>query len=124
MALPFCPCWIANFHKSLQILALSYLPFSNVVVGWVGWRGVAVGGCYCLLVVEWRYQVLAVECWVLAVDCRCRLSLTFSIVGVQLCRKLKVRTANNFGLMYSRKRICQNSFPNFIYIFQKSFMIF
>jgi hypothetical protein len=33
-------------------------------------------------------------------------------------------TANNFGLMYSRKRISQNSFPNFIYIFPKSFMIF
>ncbi len=76
---------IANFHKSLQILALSYLPFSNVVVV----RGVAVGGCYCLLVVEWRYQVLAVECWVLAVNCRCRLLLTFSIVGAQLCRNLK-----------------------------------
>ncbi len=33
-------------------------------------------------------------------------------------------TANKFGLMYSRKRISQNSFPNFIYIFPKSFMIF
>jgi hypothetical protein len=33
-------------------------------------------------------------------------------------------TANNFGIMYSRKRISQNSFPNFIYIFPKSFMIF
>jgi hypothetical protein len=33
-------------------------------------------------------------------------------------------TANNFGLMYSQKRISQNSFPNFIYIFVKSFMIF
>jgi hypothetical protein len=33
-------------------------------------------------------------------------------------------TANNFGLMYSRKRISQNSFPNLIYIFPKSFMIF
>jgi hypothetical protein len=32
-------------------------------------------------------------------------------------------TANNFGLMYSRKRISQNSFPDFIYIFPKSFMI-
>jgi hypothetical protein len=32
-------------------------------------------------------------------------------------------TANNFGLMYSRKRISQNSFPNLIYIFPKSFMI-
>jgi hypothetical protein len=26
--------------------------------------------------------------------------------------------------MYSRERISQNSFPNFIYIFPKSFMIF
>jgi hypothetical protein len=33
-------------------------------------------------------------------------------------------TANNFGLMYSRKRISQNSFPNFIYIIPKSFMVF
>ncbi len=33
-------------------------------------------------------------------------------------------TANKFGLMYSRKRISQNSFPNFIYIFPKSFMMF
>ncbi len=33
-------------------------------------------------------------------------------------------TANKFGLRYSRKRISQNSIPNFIYIFPKSFMIF
>jgi hypothetical protein len=33
-------------------------------------------------------------------------------------------TANNFGIMNSRKRIGQNSFPNFIYIFPESFMIF
>jgi hypothetical protein len=33
-------------------------------------------------------------------------------------------TASNFGLMYSRKRIRQDLFPNFIYIFPKSFMIF
>jgi len=33
-------------------------------------------------------------------------------------------TAKKFGLMYSRKRISQNLFPNFIYIFAKSFMIF
>ncbi len=33
-------------------------------------------------------------------------------------------TANNFGLMYSRKRISQNSFPNFIHIIPKSFMVF
>ncbi len=33
-------------------------------------------------------------------------------------------TANNFGIMYFRKRISQNSFPNFTYIFPKSFMIF
>jgi hypothetical protein len=33
-------------------------------------------------------------------------------------------TANNFGLIYSQKRISQNPFPNFIYIFPKSFMIF
>ncbi len=33
-------------------------------------------------------------------------------------------TANNFGFMYSQKRISQNSFPNGIYIFPKSFMIF
>ncbi len=30
----------------------------------------------------------------------------------------KDHTANNFGIMYSRKRISQNSFSNFIYIFQ------
>jgi hypothetical protein len=35
-----------------------------------------------------------------------------------------VCTANNFGLMYSRKRISQNSFPNFIHIIPKSFMVF
>jgi hypothetical protein len=35
-----------------------------------------------------------------------------------------LHTANKFGLMHSRKRISQNSFPNFIYIFPKSFMIF
>ncbi len=33
-----------------------------------------------------------------------------------------VCTANNFGLMYSRKS--HNSFPNFIYIVPKSFMVF
>ncbi len=33
-------------------------------------------------------------------------------------------TANKFGIMYSRIRISQNSFPNFNYIFSKSFMIF
>jgi len=33
-------------------------------------------------------------------------------------------TANNFGLMYSRKRISQNSFPSFIYIIPNSFMVF
>ncbi len=33
-------------------------------------------------------------------------------------------TANKFGLIYSLKRISQNSFPNFTYIFPKSFMIF
>ncbi len=32
--------------------------------------------------------------------------------------------ANNFGLMYSRKRISQKSFPNFIHIISKSFVIF
>jgi hypothetical protein len=37
---------------------------------------------------------------------------------------LTVCTANNFGIMYARKRISQNSFPNLIYIFPKSFMIF
>jgi hypothetical protein len=34
------------------------------------------------------------------------------------------RTANNFGLMCSRKRISQNLFPNLIYIIPKSFMVF
>ncbi len=33
-------------------------------------------------------------------------------------------TANKFGIMYSRKRISQNLFLNFIFIFPKSFMIF
>ncbi len=33
-------------------------------------------------------------------------------------------TANNFGLMYSRKRISQNSFPILIYIIPKSFTVF
>jgi hypothetical protein len=33
-------------------------------------------------------------------------------------------TANNFGLMCSRKRISQNSFPNLIYIMPKSFTVF
>ncbi len=33
-------------------------------------------------------------------------------------------TTNNFELMNSRKRISQNSFPNFIYIIPKSFMVF
>jgi hypothetical protein len=33
-------------------------------------------------------------------------------------------TANNFGFMYSRNRIGQYSFPNFIYIFPKAFMKF
>jgi hypothetical protein len=33
-------------------------------------------------------------------------------------------TANNFGFMYSRNRIYQYSFPNFIYIFPNSFTIF
>jgi hypothetical protein len=36
----------------------------------------------------------------------------------------EVHTANNFGIMYSRKRSSQNSFPNLIYIFPESFMIF
>ncbi len=35
-----------------------------------------------------------------------------------------VCTANNFEFMYSWKRISQNSFPKFIYIFSKSFMKF
>ncbi len=35
----------------------------------------------------------------------------------------KSYTANNFGLMYSRKRISQNSFSNFIFITPKSFMV-
>jgi hypothetical protein len=39
-------------------------------------------------------------------------------------QRLMSLTANNFGRMYSRKRISQTSFPNFIYIFPKSFMIF
>jgi hypothetical protein len=34
-----------------------------------------------------------------------------------------MHTANNFGLMCSRKRISQNSFPNLIYIIPKSFMV-
>ncbi len=38
--------------------------------------------------------------------------------------QIKFCTANNFGLMYSQKRISQNSFPNFIYINRKSFMTF
>jgi hypothetical protein len=33
-------------------------------------------------------------------------------------------TANNFGLIYSRKRISQNSFPNSIHIIPKSSMEF
>ncbi len=33
-------------------------------------------------------------------------------------------TANNFGLMCSRKRISQNSFPDLIHIIPKSFMVF
>jgi hypothetical protein len=33
-------------------------------------------------------------------------------------------TANNFELMYSRQRISQNSFPKFLYIVPKSFIIF
>jgi hypothetical protein len=32
--------------------------------------------------------------------------------------------ANNFRFMYYQKRISQNSFPNLIYIFPKSFLIF
>jgi hypothetical protein len=32
--------------------------------------------------------------------------------------------ANNFGLMYSRKRNSQNLFPNFIHIIPKSFVVF
>jgi hypothetical protein len=39
-------------------------------------------------------------------------------------RDPKVYTANNFGFMYSRKRISQNSFPNFICVIPKSFMVF
>ncbi len=35
-----------------------------------------------------------------------------------------MRTANNFGLMYSRKRISQNSFPNLSHIIPKSLMVF
>ncbi len=38
--------------------------------------------------------------------------------------ELTFHTANNFGLMCSRKRIGQNSFPNLICIIPKSFMVF
>jgi hypothetical protein len=40
------------------------------------------------------------------------------------CRSSSSCTANNFGLMCSRKRIGQNSFPNLIYVILKSFMVF
>jgi hypothetical protein len=50
---------------------------------------------------------------------------TVSLVEVTHFNKLYRRyTANNFGLMYSRKRISQNSFPNLIHIIPKSFMAF
>jgi hypothetical protein len=35
-----------------------------------------------------------------------------------------LHTANSFQFLYYLIRISQNSFPNFIYIFPKSFMIF
>jgi hypothetical protein len=41
-----------------------------------------------------------------------------------ILKPLAACTANNFGFMYSRKRISQKSFPKFIYIYPKSFMIF
>ncbi len=44
------------------------------------------------------------------------------MVGIVFLRI--IFTANNFWIIYSRKRIGQNSFPNFIYIFPQSFMIF
>jgi hypothetical protein len=44
--------------------------------------------------------------------------------GWDLASVDEIYTANNFGLLYSWKRISQNSFPNFFYIFPKSFMIF
>ncbi len=42
----------------------------------------------------------------------------FILTGANQC------TPINFGFMYSWKRISKNSFPNFIYIFPKSFMKF
>jgi hypothetical protein len=42
----------------------------------------------------------------------------FELTGANQC------TPNNFRFMYSWKRVSQNSFPNFIYIFPKSFMKF
>jgi hypothetical protein len=38
--------------------------------------------------------------------------------------RFSICTANNFEFMYSLQRISLNSFPKFIYIFPKSFMIF
>jgi hypothetical protein len=47
-----------------------------------------------------------------------------SPITVAVVRRRDACTANNFGIMYSRTRTGQNSFPYLIYIFPKSFLIF
>ena len=51
----------------------------------VGCRMQAVGCQMSLSVVVFGSWLSAVVCRVLVIDCRYRLSLTFSIVGAQLC---------------------------------------
>ncbi len=48
----------------------------------------------------------------------CHLWVNFLNLKRGLDETSSLHIANNFGLMYSRKRISQNSIPNFIYIFQ------
>ncbi len=52
------------------------------------------------------------------------LQASFNKLNTFILKNQAPCTANNFGIMYSRKRISHNSFPNLIYIFPKAFMIF
>ncbi len=55
----------ANFHKSLQILVLSYLPFSNVVGSVGGGGGVSLS---VAVIASWLWSG-DIRCWLLNVGC-------------------------------------------------------
>jgi hypothetical protein len=70
-------CFVWRVHLSVVVFLMLIVEcgFSSAICSM---SGVTVDGCCRFLVVNsWLQGVLAVDCW-------CRLSLTFSIVGAQL----------------------------------------